>query len=156
MAQYSLASDLVAKGLGVAEADSMMKSADQVSSTTMDLWSTLSSAVEKARPLAEVYDLCILPKTIDPDKGLRPSARAKGHIQFCDVRFSYPRRDVEVLKGVSFEVSPGQSIGMTGSAGCGKSTAMRLLERFYDVTDGKILLDGKDIRFVKMHGGCYM
>ena len=51
-----------------------------------------------------------------------------------------------MLKGASFEVSPGQTLGMTGSAGCGKSTALRLLERFYDVTGGKILLDGRDLR----------
>ena len=58
----------------------------------------------------------------------------------------YPEREVLVLQGASFEVHPGQVLGMTGSAGCGKSTALRLLERFYDVTDGRILLDGKDIR----------
>lgn len=51
-----------------------------------------------------------------------------------------------VLKGASFEASPGMTIGMTGSAGCGKSTALRLLERFYDVTGGRILLDGRDLR----------
>lgn len=65
----------------------------------------------------------------------------------CSVqRFSYPRRDAEVLKGVSFTVQPGDTIGMTGSAGCGKSTCMRLLERFYDVSEGSVLLDGVDIR----------
>ena len=58
----------------------------------------------------------------------------------------YPSRDALVLKGTSFKVKPGQVLGMTGSAGCGKSTALRLLERFYDVNDGEILLDGRNIR----------
>ncbi len=65
------------------------------------------------------------------------------------MRFSYPGRKTDVLKGVTFEVLPGQCVGITGTTGCGKSTTIRLVERFYDVTDGRILLDGEDIRSYK-------
>ncbi|KAH0791312.1 ABC transporter family protein [Histomonas meleagridis] len=70
----------------------------------------------------------------------------KGHIQFLNVSFKYPTRDVYVLKNVSFEIKPGQMGALVGHSGSGKSTCVQLLERFYDVTEGVILLDGKDIK----------
>ena len=69
----------------------------------------------------------------------------KGHIEFRNVSFKYPTRDVYVLKNVSFEIKPGQMGALVGHSGSGKSTCVQLLERFYDATDGMILLDGKDI-----------
>ncbi|KAH0790682.1 ABC transporter family protein [Histomonas meleagridis] len=70
----------------------------------------------------------------------------KGHIEFRNVSFKYPTRDVYVLKNVSFEIKPGQMGALVGHSGSGKSTCVQLLERFYDVTEGVILLDGKDIK----------
>eukprot|EP00043_Microstomoeca_roanoka_P013838 m.136026 g.136026 ORF g.136026 m.136026 type:complete len:877 (-) comp15861_c0_seq2:159-2789(-) len=65
-------------------------------------------------------------------------------IEFKNVSFAYePRRPT--LKNISFQVAPGQSVALVGSSGSGKSTIMRLLFRFYDVQDGQILVDGKDI-----------
>ena len=67
-----------------------------------------------------------------------------GAIRFEDVRFSYdPER--EILRGLSFEVPPGGTLAIVGSSGAGKSTIARLLFRFYDVTGGRILIDGQDI-----------
>ena len=68
-----------------------------------------------------------------------------GHILFDHVSFAYNGTDL-VLKDVSFEVKPGQRIGIVGATGAGKSTIINLLLRFYDVSDGRILLDGVDIR----------
>jgi ABC-type multidrug transport system fused ATPase/permease subunit len=62
------------------------------------------------------------------------------------VSFKYPSRDVYVLKNVSFEIKPGQTGALVGHSGSGKSTCVQLLERFYDVTDGFILIDDVDIR----------
>jgi ABC-type multidrug transport system fused ATPase/permease subunit len=70
----------------------------------------------------------------------------KGHIEFRSVSFKYPARDVSVLADVSFEVQPGQMAAFVGHSGSGKSTIVQLLERFYDVTSGMILLDGRDIK----------
>ncbi|KAH0802754.1 ABC transporter family protein [Histomonas meleagridis] len=75
----------------------------------------------------------------------------KGHIEFKDVSFKYPSRDVHVLKNVSFEIKPGEMGALVGHSGSGKSTCIQLLERFYDATDGKILLDGKDIKTLDPH-----
>ena len=96
--------------------------------------------------LAKAHDLMAIPPSIDPDVGLVPEGRASGAIAFEDVKFEYPGRDGLVLRGATFECPAGAVLGMTGRTGCGKSTAMRLLERFYDVTSGRITLDGRDVR----------
>ncbi len=70
---------------------------------------------------------------------------AKGHIVFDDVSFAY-KDDDYVLRNVSFEVKPGERVGIVGATGAGKSTLISLLLRFYDVTSGRILVDGVDIR----------
>ena len=70
----------------------------------------------------------------------------KGHIEFKHVSFKYPSRDVYVLRDVSFEIKPGQTGALVGHSGSGKSTCVQLLGRYYDVSDGAILLDGQDIR----------
>ena len=69
----------------------------------------------------------------------------QGHIEFKNVSFKYPTRDCYVLKNVSFEIKPGQMGALVGHSGSGKSTCIQLLERFYDATDGMVLLDGHDI-----------
>lgn len=68
--------------------------------------------------------------------------KVDGHIEFQNVSFSYPSRpDYPVLKGISFEVAPGQAIALVGSSGSGKTTLASLLSRYYEPTAGKILLD---------------
>lgn len=69
----------------------------------------------------------------------------KGHIEFINVSFKYPTRDVYVLKNVSFEVKPGQSAALVGHSGSGKSTCVQLLERYYDIDEGIIKIDGHDL-----------
>ncbi|XP_071480566.1 ATP-dependent translocase ABCB1-like [Diadema antillarum] len=69
-----------------------------------------------------------------------------GNIEFQFVRFTYPTRpDVPILKGVDLRIRKGQTVALVGSSGCGKSTTINLLLRFYDKSDGKILIDGHEI-----------
>ncbi len=75
--------------------------------------------------------------------------RPAGHIVFDHVWFAYNGQDY-VLKDVSFEVTPGQRIGIVGATGAGKSTIINLLMRFYDVSRGRILVDGVDIRDMEL------
>jgi ABC-type transport system involved in Fe-S cluster assembly fused permease/ATPase subunit len=79
--------------------------------------------------------------------GAKPLIVTSGHVRFDDVRFSYdPERPI--LKGLSFEVPAGKTVAIVGPSGAGKSTISRLLFRLYDVSGGKILIDGQDIRNV--------
>jgi ATP-binding cassette, subfamily B, heavy metal transporter len=80
-------------------------------------------------------------------KGAVPLVVSSGNVRFDDVRFSYdPERPI--LKGLSFEVPAGKTVAIVGPSGAGKSTISRLLFRLYDVSGGRILIDGQDIRNV--------
>uniref|UniRef100_A0A8C2I4V4 Bile salt export pump n=1 Tax=Cyprinus carpio TaxID=7962 RepID=A0A8C2I4V4_CYPCA len=69
----------------------------------------------------------------------------KGDIEFIDCKFTYPSRpDIQVLNGLSVSVRPGQTLAFVGSSGCGKSTSVQLLERFYDPNNGRVLIDGRE------------
>uniref|UniRef100_A0AAX7URM8 Bile salt export pump n=1 Tax=Astatotilapia calliptera TaxID=8154 RepID=A0AAX7URM8_ASTCA len=69
----------------------------------------------------------------------------QGNIDFIDCKFTYPSRpDIQVLNGLNVSVKPGQTLAFVGSSGCGKSTSVQLLERFYDPNHGKVLIDGHD------------
>uniref|UniRef100_W5MNJ9 Bile salt export pump n=1 Tax=Lepisosteus oculatus TaxID=7918 RepID=W5MNJ9_LEPOC len=75
----------------------------------------------------------------------------KGDIEFTDCKFTYPARpDITVLNGLCVSVKPGQTLAFVGSSGCGKSTSVQLLERFYDPDEGKVRIDGHDTRNVNV------
>ena len=73
--------------------------------------------------------------------------KTKGYIEFKNVTFAYPGHSQEpVIRNVSFTASPGETVAFIGSTGSGKSTLIQLIPRFYDVSDGEILIDGVDVR----------
>ena len=73
-----------------------------------------------------------------------------GVVRFEHVNFRYPGAEEDVLHDIDFTAEPGQTTAIIGSTGCGKSTLVNLIPRLYDVTDGSITLDGKDIRNITM------
>ena len=73
-----------------------------------------------------------------------------GVVKFSHVNFKYPGAEEDVLHDIDFTAEPGQTTAIIGSTGCGKSTLVNLIPRLYDVTDGSITLDGKDIRNITM------
>ena len=86
----------------------------------------------------------------DPDKATAKAAQAhtdwQGVVQFEDVSFRYPGADSDALEHISFTAKPGETTAIIGSTGCGKSTLLNLIPRFYDVTGGKVTVDGIDVR----------
>ncbi|KAM6315134.1 ATP-dependent translocase ABCB1-like [Aegotheles albertisi] len=71
----------------------------------------------------------------------------KGNLEFKNVYFNYPSRpDVEILKGLNLQVSCGQTVALVGGSGCGKSTTVQLIQRFYDPKEGTVTIDGQDIK----------
>lgn len=75
----------------------------------------------------------------------------RGQVEFCNVSFRYPGAQEDVLHDISFVARPGETVGIIGSTGSGKSTIVNLIPRFYEVTEGAILVDGVDIREVSQH-----
>ncbi len=94
-----------------------------------------------------MFDLLDIPAEIMDQPGAPALVVKRGSVRFEDVRFHYDEAR-PILKGVSFEVPAGRSVAIVGPSGAGKSTISRLLFRFYDVTGGRITIDGQDIRDV--------
>lgn len=94
-----------------------------------------------------ISEVMAMPISIDPnDDGLTETA-TKGYLEFDKVTFAYPgETESPVLKDISFKAKPGETIAFIGSTGSGKSSLVNLIPRFYDVTLGKILVDGVDVR----------
>ncbi len=80
-----------------------------------------------------------------------PKEQTKGILAFEDVSFRYENADDDALSHISFTARPGQTTAIIGSTGSGKSTMIHLMDRFYDVTQGKITIDGVDIRDISQH-----
>ncbi|XP_061918755.1 phosphatidylcholine translocator ABCB4-like isoform X2 [Entelurus aequoreus] len=75
-----------------------------------------------------------------------------GNVQFEGVKFNYPSRpDVPVLRGLNLKVSKGETLALVGSSGCGKSTTIQLLERFYDTMNGSVMLDSRSVKELNIH-----
>ncbi len=83
------------------------------------------------------------------DQGDIELTEVKGEIEFRNVTFGY-KEDEPIIKGVSFKAAPGEMLAIVGATGAGKSTLINLLGRFYEIWDGEILLDGVDIRSIKL------
>ena len=94
-----------------------------------------------------VKEIMDMPISIDPNENGVTETETKGYLEFDNVTFAYPgETESPVLHNISFKAKPGETIAFIGSTGSGKSSLVQLIPRFYDVTLGKILVDGVDVR----------
>jgi len=90
-------------------------------------------------------------KIHDPKESKTLPKNGKGEVAFEHVSFHYPGAEEDVLHDITFTAKPGETTAFIGSTGCGKSTLVNLIPRFYDVTEGKITIDGQDVRDLTQH-----
>ncbi|HJQ67504.1 MAG TPA: ABC transporter transmembrane domain-containing protein [Blastocatellia bacterium] len=113
-----------------------------------ELYGQFNQAIGATRRLFELLDT--KPEIKDPEPA-EPLAEVSGNVELKDVHFTYPdERELAVLKGVSIRAQSGEVIALVGPSGAGKSTLAALIPRFYDVTSGAILVDGRDVRRVRL------
>jgi ABC-type multidrug transport system fused ATPase/permease subunit len=97
-----------------------------------------------------VFEVLDAPVQVDDVPHARPLPRAQGRIAFEHVTFSY-RPGLPVLQDVSLEIAAGERVGIVGETGSGKTTLLALMARFYDVEAGRVLVDGSDVRELRLH-----
>ena len=114
--------------------------------------SMVSIMLPRASVSADRIDEILVTKAtiLEPKTSKVGEMVTKGVIEFDHVHFSYPHAKEEVLNDISFKANPGETIAFIGSTGSGKSTLVNLIPRFYDVTKGRILIDGVDIKDIKL------
>jgi ATP-binding cassette subfamily B protein len=86
------------------------------------------------------------PQEVDIDASTEPVRKMKGKIEFRDLHFTYEGNGKEVLRGIDLVIEPGETIGIVGATGCGKTTLISLLARLYQVAPGQIFIDDTDLR----------
>ncbi len=97
-----------------------------------------------------VFEILDEEAQVEDTEDAKPLGKIRGHLRFDNVSFSYARPH-NVLRDVSFEIEPGQVLALLGPTGSGKSSIINMIPRFYDPTEGRILLDGQDIRTATLH-----
>jgi ATP-binding cassette, subfamily B, bacterial MsbA len=111
-------------------------------------WSNLQESAGAARRVFEILDAPV--ELADPPHPLPLPSPLRGAVSFEGVHFRYGPGLPEVLRGIDMEIQPGETVALVGSSGAGKSTLASLLPRFWDVTAGRVALDGVDVRRVAL------
>lgn len=109
----------------------------------MMIFMLMPRAQVSAHRILEVLEM---PVSIVDGKGTQPDPDVRGEVEFCNVSFAYPGASAPVLEDISFSAKRGQTVAFIGATGCGKTTLINLVPRFYDVTSGSVLVDGVDVR----------
>ncbi len=109
----------------------------------------ISHMLFQAPSMAEFFQVLDTVSTVPEKAEAQDLARAEGTVEFDQVGFGYPRSG-KILHGVSFKALPGQTLALVGSTGAGKTTSMQLLQRLYDPQEGRITLDGVDLRDITL------
>ena len=146
------AHQIAASNMQVGDMMAFMQYAIQIISAFL-MMSFMFIMIPRASVSAQRIDevLQIEPTITDPINPKHFGNKVNGLVEFKNVSFKYPGAEEDVLKNISFTALPGKTTAFIGSTGSGKSTLINLLPRFYDITNGEILIDGMDIREVSQH-----
>jgi ATP-binding cassette subfamily B protein len=131
-------------GITVGEISAAVTYISMICTSLMSLGMTFTNMGRAMASVGRVNE--ILDCEIDIVNGNLKESNNESSIEFRDVCFSYPHAKDSVLKNISFKINKGETIAIVGSTGCGKSTLVGLLVRFYDVNCGQILVDGIDVK----------
>mmetsp|Transcript_114529 Transcript_114529/g.318906 ORF Transcript_114529/g.318906 Transcript_114529/m.318906 type:complete len:899 (-) Transcript_114529:183-2879(-) len=146
---YFAGTYVAVKAMTVGQAIQVGFIGDHLQHVMRDLMMLTPDIIKVMNPLGRICDMLasepkIEPLPTDPPK-LKPE-RVSGHIVFKSVDFTYPSEPLkQILFGLSFEVKPGERVAFVGATGCGKSSSIKLIERFYAPQAGSITLDGRNI-----------
>ncbi|WP_116109760.1 ABC transporter ATP-binding protein [Amycolatopsis ruanii] len=142
-----IALEAVAGRLSIGDLALYTAAAAAVQTSVQGLFSGFSGMYENNLYLDTLYQfLGTAPRITAPTLARPVPEPVRGHVSFENVSFSYPGAAEKALDGVSFEIRPGETVAVVGRNGAGKSTLIKLLCRLYDPTEGRILLDGVDLR----------
>lgn len=116
----------------------------------MNLGNIFNNFVNNIAYLERIFETLDEPITVDDAEDAEEMPPIQGEVTFENVTFAY-EEGKEVLKNISFTVNPGESVALVGPTGAGKSTIVNLISRFYNVEQGRVLIDGHDISKVTLH-----
>jgi ATP-binding cassette subfamily B multidrug efflux pump len=114
------------------------------------LGGTIASIAQADASARRVFEVLDAPQEVSDRPGARPLERVRGRVAFEDVSFAYSGSERASISEVSFQAEPGQTVAIIGRTGAGKSTIINLIPRFYDVTSGRVSIDGHDVRDVPL------
>ena len=110
----------------------------------------ITQMAQAAASANRVFEIIDAKSDVEDEPGAQPLPAIKGAVAFENVTFRYFGGETPVLSEVSFSAEPGQTIALLGMTGSGKSTVINLIPRFYDPSDGRVLIDGHDVRTVTL------
>jgi ABC-type multidrug transport system fused ATPase/permease subunit len=146
------ACDFIIKGkLGFSEATPTIASLLLMTAGIANGLNGVSDYSKAKKAFASIFHILDIESQLNPfleaQKGKLEPDDLKGKIEFKNVTFAYPTKpDNKILNDISFVIEPGQSVGLVGYSGCGKSTIIQLIERFYDCTQGEVLIDDINVK----------
>lgn len=141
----------VAGSLSVGDMTFLSGSFNRLQNQLQNLLSTFTRITESALYLQDYFDfLAIVPTIRDETHAIAAPGIIREGIVFDNVGFKYPGTEVWAVRHISFKLEPGEKLALVGENGAGKTTLVKLLARMYDPSEGRILLDGEDIRHFKI------
>lgn len=131
--------------VSIADFEPVKQMSGNIVAHARSLFNTWSQAQSHYEPLARSWEIISIQPNIGLHGGRMPNSGSRGALEFENVSFKYEEGPI-VIKDMSFSIAAGSKCAMTGTSGAGKTTTFKLVERFYDPKEGRVLLDGVDIR----------